>query len=65
MRRVPLVDADGEIASWYAQVASRSERQNKWVWVKIKPPGIGPQVESSMFPFTTVPFWVPIFDTAK
>ena len=28
----------------------------KWVWGKMKP-GIGPQVESSMFPFTKVPFW--------
>ena len=24
----------------------------KWGWVKIKPPGIGPQVKSSFFPFT-------------
>ena len=33
------------------------------VWVKIKPPGYGPQVETSMFPFTRVPFWgSPILD---
>ena len=31
-------------------------------WVKIKPPGIGPQVKSSMFPFARVPLWVPVFD---
>ena len=28
----------------------------------MKPPGYGPQVKSSMFPFTRVPFWVHIFD---
>ena len=32
------------------------------MWVKIKPPGYGPQLKLSMLPFTEVPFWVPIFD---
>ena len=33
-----------------------------WVWVKIKPPG-GPEDHrsESLFPFTRVPLWVPIF----
>ena len=33
----------------------------KWVWVKIKPPGHGPQVWSRLL-FTRIPFWVPMFD---
>ena len=33
-----------------------------WLWLKIKPPGIGPQVLEIMFP-TRVPFWgYPTFD---
>ena len=33
----------------------------RWVWVKITPPG--DRIFLSMFPFTCVPFWVPIFDS--
>ena len=32
-----------------------------WVWVKIEPPGS--LRFDSMFPFTRVPCWVPIFDS--
>ena len=33
-----------------------------WVWVKIKPPGIGPQVLVLGSIYQGNPFWVPMFD---
>ena len=35
---------------------------SKWLWVKIKPPGIGPQVLVHVFPFTRASFWAPTSD---
>ena len=37
----------------------------KWVWVKIKPPGIGPQVLVFGSIYQGKPFGAPIFDPAK
>ena len=34
-----------------------------WVWVKIKPPGIGPQVLVHVSTYQGKPFWVHIFDS--
>ena len=36
--------------------------QFSWVWVKIKPPGIGTQVFLHVSIYQGKPFWVPIFD---
>ena len=42
--------------------ARRQEGQglSKWVWIKIQPPGIGPQI--LVMASICVPFWEPVFD---
>ena len=40
------------------------ERES-WVWVKSRPPRYGPQAFSSMLPFTTASFRVPVFDPSQ
>ena len=40
---------------------SHLQRTSKWVWVKIRPLGIGPQVLAHVSIYR-VPVWVPIFD---
>ena len=56
--------ADGENFNGLSGLCPSSvidlEGSSTWVWVKIKPP-----VDRrffALFPFTRVPFWVPIFD---
>ena len=39
--------------------------QRIWVWVKIQPTGHASRRFYSLFPFTRVPFWVPIFDPRR
>ena len=45
-------------------VATRGglSRKTKWVWVKTKPPGIGPQILVHASSYEGNPFWVSIFD---
>ena len=46
---------------WYPY-STLSNGGPKWVWVKIKAPGYGPQVLVHVATYQGKPFWVPIFD---
>ena len=54
------VDWEGKELAKATHREVRKEKPPLWVWVKIKPPG--DRRFESLFPFTRVTCWVPIFD---